>query len=46
MGLGKTVQVISLMEYIIHSATDFFKESSKDEGRHYRILEGILERYF
>ena len=22
------------------------KESSKDEGRHYKILEGILERYF
>ena len=25
---------------------DFFKESSKDEGRHAKILEGILERYF
>ena len=30
----------------LEDATDFFKESSKDEGRHYRILEGILERYF
>ncbi len=30
----------------LEDATDFFKESSKDEGRHYKILEGILERYF
>ena len=30
----------------IEDATDFFKESSKDEGRHYKILEGILARYF
>jgi len=27
-------------------ARDFFKDSSRDEGRHYKILEGILERYF
>ena len=26
-------------------AADFFRESSKDEGRHSRILEGIKERY-
>ena len=25
----------------LEDATDFFKESSKDEGRHYKILEGI-----
>ncbi|MCL2115258.1 MAG: rubrerythrin family protein [Methanobrevibacter sp.] len=25
---------------------DFFNESSKDEGRHAKVLEGILERYF
>ena len=30
----------------IETAADFFRESSKDEGRHYKILEGILERYF
>ena len=30
----------------LEDATDFFKESSKDEGRHAKILEGILERYF
>ena len=30
----------------LEDATDFFKESSKDEGRHYKILEGILARYF
>jgi len=30
----------------IEDATNFFKESSKDEGRHAKILEGILERYF
>lgn len=30
----------------LEDATGFFKESSKDEGRHYKILEGILARYF
>ena len=30
----------------IETAADFFRESSKDEGRHYKILEGILARYF
>ena len=25
---------------------NFFKESSKDEGRHAKVLEGMLERYF
>lgn len=30
----------------LEDAIDFFKESSKDEGRHYKILEGILARYF
>ena len=30
----------------LEGASDFFKESSKDEGRHAKILEGILERYF
>lgn len=27
-------------------AHDFFDESSRDEGRHARMLEGMLERYF
>ncbi|KZX17725.1 reverse rubrerythrin-1 [Methanobrevibacter cuticularis] len=30
----------------LEDASDFFNESSKDEGRHAKILEGILERYF
>lgn len=30
----------------LEDATTFFMESSKDEGRHYKILEGILKRYF
>lgn len=30
----------------LEDAADMFRESSKDEGRHYKILEGILERYF
>ena len=28
----------------LEDASDFFRESSKDEGRHSRILEGIKER--
>ena len=30
----------------IVDAKNFFNDSSKDEARHYKILEGILERYF
>lgn len=30
----------------IDPAHDFFDESSRDEGRHARILEGLLKRYF
>ena len=30
----------------ISDAKNFFFDSSKDEARHYKILEGILERYF
>ena len=30
----------------IDPAHDFFDESSRDEGRHAKMLEGILERYF
>ena len=30
----------------LEDPADFFNESSKDEGRHAKILEGILKRYF
>lgn len=30
----------------ITEAQTFFEESSKDEGRHAKMLEGILNRYF
>jgi rubrerythrin len=30
----------------IDPAHDFFDESSRDEGRHAKMLQGILERYF
>jgi rubrerythrin len=30
----------------LEEPTDFFNESSKDEARHAKVLEGILGRYF
>jgi len=30
----------------VDEAHDFFDESSRDEGRHARMLRGMLERYF
>lgn len=33
-------------EFDIDPAHDFFDESSRDEARHARMLQGILERYF
>lgn len=30
----------------VEMAHDFFEESSRDEGRHAKMLEGILARYF
>lgn len=30
----------------IELAHDFFEESSRDEGRHAKMLKGMLERYF
>lgn len=30
----------------LEDPADFFNESSKDEGRHAKVLEGILKRYF
>ncbi len=29
----------------LHTASEYFYESSKDEARHARMLEGILKRY-
>ena len=43
---AKRKQIQKAQEAGIETAADFFRESSKDEGRHYKILEGILERYF
>jgi rubrerythrin len=33
-------------ENSLEGPSGFFNESSRDEGRHARILEGILKRYF
>ncbi|MDR2623123.1 MAG: rubrerythrin family protein [Methanobrevibacter sp.] len=33
-------------ECSLEDPADFFNESSKDEGRHAKVLEGILKRYF
>ena len=30
----------------LEDSENFFKESSKDEGRHAKILQGILKRYY
>ncbi len=30
----------------LEPAADYFNESAKDEARHARMLEGLLERYF
>ena len=33
-------------EINVDPAHDFFDESARDEGRHARALEGLLNRYF
>lgn len=33
-------------EFKLGDPCEFFKESSRDEGRHANILKGILKRYF
>ncbi len=41
----KREAAIKAEELGIESARDYFNESAKDEARHARILEGILQRF-
>lgn len=43
---GKRKAAVEAKEAGIDPAHDFFDESSRDEGRHARALEGLLARYF
>jgi rubrerythrin len=43
---GKRKSAVLASEEGIDAAHDFFDESSKDEARHARGLEGLLKRYF
>ncbi|KKM11973.1 hypothetical protein SY88_06220 [Clostridiales bacterium PH28_bin88] len=43
---GKKEAATKAKEEGIDPAHDYFDESSKDEGRHARALEGLLARYF
>lgn len=43
---GKRDAAIKAQESNIDEAHDFFDESSRDEARHARALQGLLERYF
>jgi rubrerythrin len=43
---GKRQAAVKAKENNIDPAHDFFDESSRDEGRHARALEGLLKRYF
>jgi rubrerythrin len=42
----KKAAAIKAKECDIDPAHDFFDESSRDEARHARMLQGILERHF
>ncbi len=42
----KKTAAIKALECDNDPAHDFFDESSRDEGRHAKMLEGLLERYF
>ncbi|TCK93389.1 rubrerythrin [Natranaerovirga hydrolytica] len=42
---GKKDAAIKAEELGIESARDYFNLSAKDEGRHARMLEGILKKY-
>ncbi|SHJ11298.1 Rubrerythrin [Geosporobacter subterraneus DSM 17957] len=42
---GKLEAAEKAEELGLDAARDYFSESSKDEGRHARMLEGILSRY-
>ena len=43
---GKKQAATRAKENNVDPAHDFFDESSRDEGRHARALEGLLNRYF
>lgn len=43
---GKREAAVTAKEQGIDPAHDFFDESSRDEGRHAKALEGLLQRYF
>jgi len=43
---GKKEAAVKAKENGLDAAHDFFDESSRDEGRHARALEGLLRRYF
>lgn len=42
----KKKAAIKAKECDIETAHDFFNESSRDEGRHAKMLQGMLKRYF
>ncbi len=43
---GKRQAALKAKEIDVDPAHDFFDESARDEGRHARALEGLLNRYF
>lgn len=43
---GKREAAVKAKESNVDEAHDFFDESSRDEARHARALQGLLERYF
>lgn len=43
---GKREAAVKAKEAGCDAAHDYFDESSRDEGRHARALEGLLKRYF
>ena len=43
---GKREVAVKAKEAGVDEAHDFFDESSRDEARHARALEGLLKRYF
>lgn len=43
---GKREAAVKAKESNCDEAHDFFDESSRDEARHARALQGLLERYF
>ena len=43
---GKKAASVKAVEEGVEEAGNFFDESSKDEARHAKALEGLLKRYF